>query len=548
MKTPLPFFLHPLAWCAALLLLANPAPAQQPATTPAPALLNAPAVQQPPFQLETATPPKPPEVSPLPAVNPPAPTNPVPAASLPLLPKPAKGEIMLNFQGASLGDVLSYLSDAAGFVIVQEAQISGTVNVMSRQPISAEEAVDLLNTVLVEKGYVAIRNGRILKIVKREGAQKRDLPVQTGSDPERIPRKDDMVTQILPVRFGEAAKLVENLRPLLPDTATISANESSNSILMTDTQTNVRRIAEIIRAIDTSVAGISTIQVYQLQYANAKELATVLTQLFAPTTTGSSSNQGGDRGGRRGGGFPFPFGPGGMAPGAGAPQSEARQANSRVIAVADDQSNSLIVSAPEEVIPTITDIVKRIDTSVTDATSTRIFRLVHADAVETADIVNTLYSDATTQTSQSSRNGQRNNQRNGNQGGGGFPGFPGFGGAATATGGGQSERALMQARVVAVGDGRTNSLLVSAARDTLLEIAELIGKLDATDSKKQHVYVHSLEHADVDSVANVLRGMLGDQSANTQNGATRLSERSANGAATDTSQFSNSNSARGGSR
>ena len=79
-----------------------------------------------------------------------------------------------------------------------------------------------MNAVLIEKGYVAIRNGRILKIVRREGAQKRDLPVQTGSDPERIPRNDEVVTQILPLRFGEAAKLVENLRPLLPDSSTIT--------------------------------------------------------------------------------------------------------------------------------------------------------------------------------------------------------------------------------------------------------------------------------------------------------------------------------------
>ncbi len=109
---------------------------------------------------------------------------------------------MLNFQGASLNDVLNYLSEAAGFVIVKEADVTGTVNVVSRQPISADDAVDLLNTVLVEKGYVAIRNNRILKIVKRDGAQKRDLPVQTGSDPEMIPRKDEMVTQILPLRLA----------------------------------------------------------------------------------------------------------------------------------------------------------------------------------------------------------------------------------------------------------------------------------------------------------------------------------------------------------
>lgn len=517
--------------------------AQQPAT-PSPSVLTAPAVQQPPFPLESPAPPAA-SAAPVPGLKTVEVTKTVEVKTMPVA---KKGEILLNFQGASLNDVLNYLSEAAGFVIVQEAPVSGTVNVMSRQAISPEEAVDLVNTVLIEKGFIAIRNGRILKIVKREGAQKRDLPVQTGSDPDKIPRNDGMVTQILPLRFGEAAKLVENLRPLLPDNATITANESSNSILMTDTQTNIRRMAEIIRAIDTSVASISTIHVYPLQYANAKELATVVTQLFANNTSSGANNQNGGRGGGRRGGFGgfggFPGGPGGDGGGQASAQSEARQANSRVIAVADDQSNSLIVSAPEDLIPSITDIVTKIDTSTTDVTSTRIFNLIHADAVEMADIINTLYSDATSQASSQSRNRNGNNGRGG-QGGPQFGGFPGQqqGGGAS----GQSERALMQARVVAVGDPRTNSLLVNAARDTIAEIAEMIGRLDATDAKKQHVYVHSLQHADVDGVAGVLRGMLGDQSANnSQNSAGRLTTRSANGASMDTSQAGGNSGGGGG--
>ena len=40
---------------------------------------------------------------------------------------PAGQGIRLNFQGASLSDVLNYLSEAAGFVIVQETPVSGTV-------------------------------------------------------------------------------------------------------------------------------------------------------------------------------------------------------------------------------------------------------------------------------------------------------------------------------------------------------------------------------------------------------------------------------------
>ena len=467
-----------------------------------------------------------------------APTAPAPAASTPApargsIPPQPKNEILLNFQGAQLSDVLNYLSEAAGFVIVQEVPVTGTVNILSRQAIGPDEAVDLLNTVLVEKGYVAIRNNRILKIVNRKDAQKRDLPVQTGSDPEKIPRKDEMVTQILPVRFGDAAKLVENLKPLLPETATISSNEGSNAILMTDTQTNIRRIAEIIRAIDTSVASISTIKVYPLQFANAKELATVVTQLFQTSTSSSRSSR--DRGGS---GFPFPF-PGGDRGGdrgsSSSSDSEARQAGSRVIAVADDQSNSLIVSAPEDVIPSITEIVTRIDTSITAVTETRLFSLKHADAIELAAIITQLYSESGSQSNRSARD------RGSSTSGGGFSPFGMFGGgsrssSSSSSGGDQSQRALQESKVVAVGDPRTNSLLVIAARDTLMEIAEMIGRLDATDARRQRVYVHSLEHADAESVANVLRGMLGDQTAaqsGAQAGSGRLLERSANGATMD---------------
>ncbi|MEO7317696.1 MAG: secretin N-terminal domain-containing protein, partial [Chthoniobacteraceae bacterium] len=455
-----------------------------------------------------------------------------------------KGGVILNFQNASLADVLNYLSEAAGFIVVQEATVSGTVNVMSRQEVSPQEAVDLLNAVLIEKGFTAIRNGRILKIVNSKDAKKRDIPVGNGSDPDQIPRNDAIVTQILPLRYGEAAKLVENLQPLLSENATISANESANSILLTDTQTNIRRIATIIKAIDTSVSSISTIQVFPLRFADAKALATIVTQLFQVTAT-SGGNSGRNRGGGGGpgggggfGGFGAMFGGGGgQTPGG---QSEARQAASRVVAVADEQSNSLIVSATKDLIPEITEVVEKLDTSIDAVSETRIFRLQYADATELAEVLTKLYPD--TSSSSQGRNGR--NQQGGR--GGGF--FGGFGGQPQQnTTGQQSERSLLQAKVVAVGDPRTNSLVVTAARDTMTQIAETIGRLDSTDAKKQRVYVHQLNHADADAVANVLRGMLGDQTAitNTQQN-NRLNNRSTQGATMDTSDFSNTGGGGGG--
>ena len=446
-------------------------------------------------------------------------------------PSPAK-DIKLNFQNASLADVLNYLSEAAGFIIVQDAPATGTVTIVSKQAMSADEAVDLLNSVLIEKGYTAIRNGRILKIVNRGDAQRKDLPVMAGSDPAQIPRKDQMVTQILPVRYLEASKLVENLRPLLAADSTISANDSSNSILLADTQTNVHRIAQIIRALDTSVSSISTIQVFPLQYADSKSLATVLTQLFTTETQRGNQAQGG---GGRGGGFMPPWFGGGRGGGGGAqaqtPPSPAQQAATRVIAVSDDQSNSVIVSAPEEILASISEIIHRLDTNIAEITETRIFPLEHADATELANVLGTLYAD---------------NDTNSSRPAAAAPGAPGGGGrgnsgASTA----RSERALLQARVVAVPDPRTNCVLVSASRDMITQIAVMIGRLDASDTKKQHVYIHALENADPDNVATILRGMFSNQGSSgsgTQPSSSRLNQRSANGASADVTDAMNSNS------
>ncbi|HWH72424.1 MAG TPA: secretin N-terminal domain-containing protein, partial [Candidatus Sulfotelmatobacter sp.] len=155
--------------------------------------------------------------------------------------------LRLNFRGAPLEMVLDYLSEAAGFIIVLEAQPKGTVDVWSDQPLTRDEACDVLNSALIKNGYAAVRKGRTLTIVNRDEAKTHALPVKLGSDPGSIPQTDEMVTQILPVRFIEVAQLVKDLQPLVSARATMTANESANTVAITETQANIHRVAEIIQ-------------------------------------------------------------------------------------------------------------------------------------------------------------------------------------------------------------------------------------------------------------------------------------------------------------
>ena len=66
----------------------------------------------------------------------------------------------------------------------------------------------MLNSVLNKNGYAAIRDGRKLTIVDKNDAKTRNIPVKTGNDPDAIPDNDEIVTQIIPIRFVEARQLV----------------------------------------------------------------------------------------------------------------------------------------------------------------------------------------------------------------------------------------------------------------------------------------------------------------------------------------------------
>jgi len=445
--------------------------------------------------------------------------------------------LRLNFRGASLDEVLDYLSKAAGFTIIKNANVDGQLDVWSYQPLNKDEAVDLLNTVLNEKGYAAVRNDRVLTIVTREDAKKRNIPVKKGNEPAAIPKTDEMVTQIIPVRFANAVKLIDNLSPLLESYATMTADESSNAIVLTDTQANIRRIAEIIRALDSSISGVSSIKVFPLKFADAADLAKVVNDLFQ-NDQGSTSSNNRNRQQRGGGRFQMMFGgpPGMQQQNPEGGDSEARQAAYRITAAADEQTNSLIVSAPEEVMPTIEHLVEQVDAAKEELTEIRVFRLQNADAEEMAQLITDLFQDQTT-SSQNQQRGIFGGRRFAFPGGPGGPGGP-FGNQQNQD---QSERKIAQETVTAVADIRTKSVVVSAAKDLMDQIEKMVKELDANPSKTQKVFIYSIKNADVDYVADVLSSMFEEQTLGTSRSSSS-SRTSATGRSSTTSRNTSSSS------
>ncbi|MCY2927735.1 MAG: type II secretion system secretin GspD, partial [Planctomycetota bacterium] len=352
-------------------------------------------------------------------------------ASAPAVRHVVPGEpLLLNFQDASLRSVLDYLSEAAGLMILEEAKIEGRVTVISRQSLTVEEAVNLLDTVLRQKGLAAIRNGRVLRVVTIEQAKKDLLPVRLGNDPAQITPSDRMITQVVPIRNADAVKLKADLAPLVPTTMDLSSNASSNTLLITGTEALVKRFVEIIRAIDVGMSDVSQVRVIQLQYANATSTAKLIMEMFKedPSQQQGTSPFGG------GGGRRFMMAAMAAAAGGGGPPGSQEQGRKppKVIATADDRTNTLVVSAAPEAMKVIEDIVKELEKNGDQQQAVFVYRVRNGQAVNMAGLLNNIFGNGgTTGTSAGAGTTGRQQSRTGGTG----STFGSFGSGTGSTGG-----------------------------------------------------------------------------------------------------------------
>ncbi len=335
---------------------------------------------------------------------------------------PQDGTLRFNFRGAPLETVLNYLSDAAGFVIILETPVRGTVDMWSAQPVSKTEAVQLLNLALNKNGYTATLQGRNLIVASKDDAKKKNLPIRTGNDPREIPANAEMVMQVIPLRHITASKVAVDIATLIPGSATLTANEDSNSLVVTDTNLNVRHIVEIVSALDLSVQSDAAMRIFKLRNADPTEMATLITQLFP--TTGTPGG-----GATVTGGFPFAGGPPGMAAflssrGTTGSSSRSRDGSNRnasgsrtatpVTAVADARTQSVIVTGSKDTLQQIGEIIAQLDESGARKQKVFVYTLENADVGQVETVLKNLFETNTTRGTTNNQNDPLSNRANNN--------------------------------------------------------------------------------------------------------------------------------------
>ncbi|ARN57551.1 type II secretion system secretin GspD [Sedimentisphaera salicampi] len=369
--------------------------------------------------------------------------------------KPAKFsedvEIKLNFQDVPVADVLDYLSQEAGFVVVSDVVLTDRVTVVSKQPLDADEVVSLINSVLVDMDYAAVRVGRTLKILDISRAKYSSIPVSSGSELEDVPETDEVITHIIPIKYADAVKVKDDIASLISEQADFTSNEASNSIIITDTASNIRRIVKIIQALDTRMASIASVKVFNLVYAEADNTADLINEVFEQDTQEE---------GRRG---RNPFermmrSRMGDRDDNGSSGAGVISQNIKVRAAADEDTNTVVVSGPSDTLEIVAEVVEKIDKNPAEERSFFVYKLKNAEAANLKDVLNNLFEkmeDFNEDDRESS--GRRGNIRRG--------------------GSGSSETDLSE-EVYMEAEEDTNSLIIMTSQENYDKIKPIIDELD----------------------------------------------------------------------
>ncbi len=268
--------------------------------------------------------------------------------------------VYVNFDQVDIRVMLRAISDITGINFVVDDRIQGTITVISPTRIHLGEIYRVLESILDVKGYAAVPTGagNLVKIIPKTEAVKHNLQVRIGSDPLDIPMNDSLVTQLIPLSYADAKEVSQLIKPLLATGLHMATYPQTNSILVTDTSSNIHYITKIIQNLDVpgSEQQVSTIA---LKYASASVLSEQITSIIdksrsAPSHSGSNLT--------------------------------VPALNGSMKILPDERTNSLIVVADVRQTAMIEDLVDQLDMQRPRGTNNiHVVYLENADANEVAD-------------------------------------------------------------------------------------------------------------------------------------------------------------------
>jgi general secretion pathway protein D len=198
-------------------------------------------------------------------------------------PRAAKSDdryVTIDFDNVDISLFVKFISELTGKNFVIDKAVKGKVTIISPTKITVQEAYRVFESVLEVHGYTTVPAGKIIKIVPAVAARGKDI--ETRLREEALTPEDKVVTQLVPLRYADPNELKKLFAPLISKSSVIVSYPPTGMLIVTDVQSNIRRLLSIIEAIDVPGIG-EEISVVPLEYATASVMAKSLNEVFQRT-------------------------------------------------------------------------------------------------------------------------------------------------------------------------------------------------------------------------------------------------------------------------
>ena len=174
--------------------------------------------------------------------------------------------VKINFRDADIRSVIESVAEITGESFVLDPRVKGKVTIISPEAIDKSLLYEAILSAIQVQGYQAIRDGAVTRIVPFN----QSFNLAGGGNSQ-------LVTEILKVRYVQAATLIPVLKPLMSNGARVQAYNQSNYLVVSDIRSNVDRLKMLLNQLDDPDQ--TAVEVITLEHISAAEAVHIAGQL-----------------------------------------------------------------------------------------------------------------------------------------------------------------------------------------------------------------------------------------------------------------------------
>lgn len=348
------------------------------------------------------------------AVSQPSTTQPAsrPTGSRPA--EPAKPKLIpMSFSNASLNDIAKFLNDQLGKpVTISKELASVQVTLVNPKPLTPDEAMYVLNTVLNEHGVAIEERDRTIHLIPiSQVSQSLIRTVGPEVDVATLTPRNAIVRKVFKLQQYDPTKMVDVLKPLLPAYGHITADPASSKLIIVANVERLMLISGIISQLDVPGVAGGQLRVFPIKNVDVYELIPMLEKLVAGylgVEVKAVSSSGGPSGGpgegqrrdrgmpegmpmeMRGGGPEGPKGGGGAGPALGVGAITIKAEKTPVLLIPDSRQSCIVVAGPPNVLDQIGIWLTTLDQRKPPSTDNEIVEAQYNDAGELVNQLNAM--------------------------------------------------------------------------------------------------------------------------------------------------------------